>query len=68
VPDRSLPTLQYRTRALASAEAAFAEVKRQQQRLVAEFPSNYDYLRRIHGDGQSASRAVQPAPAIPARA
>jgi len=49
MPDHALPALTYKKKSQQEAEPVFAEVKRQQQELLATLPSNYDFLRQLHG-------------------
>jgi tryptophan 6-halogenase len=50
VPDQPLPLLDYRPAAVAGAEPIFDKIRGDQQRLARELPSNYEYLRQLHGD------------------
>jgi tryptophan 6-halogenase len=49
VPDRPLPLLDYRPAAVERAEQIFGEIRGEQERLVRSLPSNYEYLRQLHG-------------------
>jgi len=51
LPDHPLPALTYKPESIKAAELLFASVKQQQDELAARLPSNYDYLRRLHGIG-----------------
>jgi len=48
-PDHALPSLTYRPASIDAAEQLFTKVKRDQRELVAGLPSNYEYLRELHG-------------------
>ncbi len=49
-PDRPLPMLRPQAGVRsAAADALFANVKQEQEHLAATLPSNYEYLRRLHG-------------------
>jgi tryptophan halogenase len=39
----------YKPESIKKAEPLFAEVKRQQKDLLATLPTNYDFLRKLHG-------------------
>lgn len=49
LPDHTLPALTYKPDAIKAAEQLFEAVKQKQDELVAVLPSNYDYLRQLHG-------------------
>ena len=49
LPDQPVPTLAYRPRSVAGAEALFDKVKREQQGMIDRLPSNYEYLSKLHG-------------------
>jgi tryptophan halogenase len=49
LPDHALPALEYRHAAIKSAGQLFAKVKAAQRELVASLPTNYEYLRALHG-------------------
>jgi tryptophan halogenase len=49
LPDRALPALTYKPESITAAESLFEGVKRKQEELVATLPSNYEFLRRLHG-------------------
>jgi tryptophan halogenase len=49
LPDKPLPMLAHKPDSIARAEALLADVKRQQRDLLDTLPSNYDYLRTLHG-------------------
>ncbi|MFE7425380.1 tryptophan halogenase family protein [Streptomyces sp. NPDC057545] len=49
VPDRPLPALSYKPDSIEAAGPLFEAVKRQQREMAEKLPSNYDYLRRLHG-------------------
>ncbi|WP_097868790.1 tryptophan halogenase family protein [Streptomyces sp. rh34] len=49
LPDHSMPALAHRPESIATAEAAFAEVKKREDELLRTLPSTYDYLRQLHG-------------------
>lgn len=54
LPEHPLPLLTYKTASVQKAEAAFAEVKRQQKHLLETLPTNYQFLRQLHGAGAAA--------------
>jgi hypothetical protein len=49
VPDRPLPLLDYRPASVERAEQIFGQIRGEQERLARDLPSNYDYLRQLHG-------------------
>ncbi|HEY2839084.1 MAG TPA: tryptophan halogenase family protein [Pirellulales bacterium] len=49
LPDQPLPLLTHKSNSVAKAEELFARVKQQQRELLQALPSNFDYLRRLHG-------------------
>jgi len=49
LPDQPLPLLTYKTDSVRQAEELFARVKQQQRELLQSLPSNYEYLRKLHG-------------------
>jgi tryptophan halogenase len=49
LPDKPLPMLAHKPDSIARAEGLLADVKRQQRDLLDTLPSNYDYLRTLHG-------------------
>ncbi|MGV9295069.1 MULTISPECIES: tryptophan halogenase family protein [Amycolatopsis] len=49
LPEHALPSLAYRPEAIETAEAVFADLKRQSAELVDTLPSTYEYLRQLHG-------------------
>jgi len=48
-PDQALPALTYKPQSVDAAEELFARVRQQQEDLVRSLPTNYDYLRKLHG-------------------
>jgi tryptophan halogenase len=48
-PDRPLPAIAHKPESTRAADALFQQVKRQQRELVAKLPSNYEFLKRLHG-------------------
>jgi tryptophan halogenase len=48
-PDHTLPALAYKPDSITRARPLFAEVKRQQNELLEKLPSNYEFLRTLHG-------------------
>lgn len=48
-PDQPLPALAYKPQSIDAAEELFAAVRQQQDDLVATLPTNYEYLRQLHG-------------------
>ena len=61
LPDRSLPLLQHRPASVDKAEAMFARIRREAERLRASLPTNYDYLRSLR-DGEAGRVRSQPGP------
>ncbi|MFI9557474.1 tryptophan halogenase family protein [Nonomuraea endophytica] len=49
-PEKPLPALTYKPEAAEAADALFADVKRHQEELSATLPTNYEFLRRMHGE------------------
>lgn len=49
LPDRPLPALTYKPESINAAERLFESVRKDQDELATILPSNYDYLRRLHG-------------------
>ncbi len=49
LPENPLPILSHRPDSVAAAESLFQAVKSKQRDLVATLPSNYEFLRRLHG-------------------
>jgi tryptophan halogenase len=49
LPDRALPALTYKPESIKAAEVLFESVKQKQDEAVATLPSNYDFLRQLHG-------------------
>jgi len=49
LPDEPMPALAYKREAQERAAELFGEYRRRSTELVAELPSTYDYLRRLHG-------------------
>jgi tryptophan 6-halogenase len=54
-PDYAPPILHHKPGAVAAAESLFERVKQRQKELAATLPSNYEYLRNLHGLGATAS-------------
>jgi hypothetical protein len=48
-PDHVLPALAHKPESQRAAEDIFARVQRDQQELSRTLPSNYEYLRELHG-------------------
>jgi tryptophan halogenase len=48
-PERPLPALSYKPESVGAAQRLFDEVQERQRQLVATLPSNYAYLRQLHG-------------------
>jgi len=64
LPDQPQPRIAYRAHAVAEAQAAFLEIKAEQERLCRELPTIVEYLKHLHGRaGQPAERKV-PVPAF----
>ncbi|HKS46436.1 MAG TPA: tryptophan halogenase family protein [Amycolatopsis sp.] len=49
LPDRPLPAIAHKTDSIQVAESLFATIKSQQRELVASLPTNYEFLRQLHG-------------------
>src|SRR5581483_5095150 len=49
LPERPLPMLLYKPESVRQAEGLFAKVKQEQKHLLATLPTNYEYLRHLHG-------------------
>lgn len=49
LPDRTLPSITYKPAAIKAAESLFESVKQRQRELVATLPTNYEFLRELHG-------------------
>ncbi len=49
LPDRTLPIIAHKPASIQVAESLFDAVKSQQRQLVATLPSNYEFLRQLHG-------------------
>jgi tryptophan 6-halogenase len=49
LPERPLPILRYKPSSVAQAEPLFKAVEGRQRELVKTLPTNYDYLRTLHG-------------------
>ena len=50
VPERALPSIRYRADSRARAEQMFEDIGRQSAELRAKLPTNYEYLRQLHGN------------------
>ncbi len=51
-PKHTLPMLSYRPENMARAELLFKKVQARAAEIKARTPTNYEYLRRLHGVGQ----------------
>jgi tryptophan halogenase len=49
LPERPLPALAYKPESIRRAQPLLADVKRQQQKMLDTLPTNYEYLRQLHG-------------------
>lgn len=49
LPDQAQPRIAYRPEAVAEAKRVFAGIKAEQERLCRELPTNYEYLKHLHG-------------------
>jgi tryptophan halogenase len=49
VPEHPLPLMTYKPESIKKAEPLFAKVKQQQKELLETLPTNYQFLRRLHG-------------------
>jgi hypothetical protein len=52
LPDQPMPALTYKTESIQGAESVFGEVKQRQQYLLNTLPTNYEFLRQLHGNGR----------------
>lgn len=59
-PKHTLPMLSYRPGSLERAEQLFLKVQARAAELKAKTPTNYEYLRRLHGGAQMLSQAADP--------
>jgi hypothetical protein len=50
-PDRPAPIIAHKPASAQAAAAEFARVRQLQAETVAQLPSNYEYLKRLHGGG-----------------
>ena len=57
LPDRSLPLLRHRPESIDKAEAMFARIRREAERLRTSLPTNYDYLRSLREGDAGRSRS-----------
>jgi tryptophan halogenase len=48
-PEHPLPLMTYKPESVQRAEPLFARVKKQQKELLATLPTNYEFLRQLHG-------------------
>jgi hypothetical protein len=46
-----MPALHHKADSIRKAESLLAAVRRDQEQLVAELPTNYDFLRNLHRNG-----------------
>jgi tryptophan halogenase len=51
VPRQSIPSIRYRPDSQRKAEEIFQQIKRQSAELRAKLPTNYEFLRKLHGKG-----------------
>jgi tryptophan halogenase len=58
LPDQPLPLLTHKTNSIRKAEQLFASVKKQQRELGRTLPSNFEYLRRLHGQPEGVADRV----------
>jgi tryptophan halogenase len=49
VPEHPLPIMTYKPESIKKAEPLFAKVKQQQKELLETLPTNYEFLRQLHG-------------------
>jgi hypothetical protein len=49
LPDQPLPAIMYKPESVKQGSLLLANVKRQQQALLESLPTNYEYLRKLHG-------------------
>ncbi len=57
LPERSYARVSYDPASIEQANAIFARIKQKQQKLCAEVPSLYAYLRHLHSDSNAAERS-----------
>jgi tryptophan 6-halogenase len=48
-PGTALPALSYKPESIRAAESLFDQVRRDGEALVDTLPTNYEYLRELHG-------------------
>ncbi len=53
LPDHPLPELMHRKESIKRAKPLFEKIQEQQQELTRTLPTNYTYLRQLHGNGGS---------------
>ena len=51
VPRQSIPSIRYKPDAQRKAAEAFQKIKRESAELYAKLPTNYEFLRQLHGKG-----------------
>jgi tryptophan 6-halogenase len=49
LPDQPQTRIAYRPAAVAEAQAVFARIRAEQERLCRELPTTYEYLKHLHG-------------------
>jgi tryptophan 6-halogenase len=49
LPEQVMPLLAHKPDSVQAADTLFDAIKEQQEELVATLPSNYDFLRQLHG-------------------
>jgi tryptophan halogenase len=49
LPDHAFPPLTYKPRSVEQARDLFADIEKRQRVLVEQLPTNYEYLRQLHG-------------------
>jgi tryptophan 6-halogenase len=49
VPEKALPIIAHTSESVRAAESLFDKIKSRQRELVATLPSNYEFLRQLHG-------------------
>jgi tryptophan halogenase len=64
-PETPLPRLRYMAQSVEKADRMFAALRQRRGELAAKLPSNFEYLRALHGD---AAAGIAVAPAAPSAA
>jgi hypothetical protein len=56
VPDQPYPRIRYSEDSLSKADEVFQDIKRRSADLQAKLPTNYEFLRQLHGQHQRDAR------------